>query len=98
MFVIHANMVVKPEQKENFLEQMKLLMQGSQAEEGNIRYTLMQDINDPNAFTMVEEWKDEEAMKFHNATEHFQNFVASAPEFLAAPMQAKVFSADQINK
>nr|WP_283657981.1 putative quinol monooxygenase [Paenibacillus sp. RC343] len=66
-------------------------MSASQAEEGNVRYTLMQDLNDANAFTMVEEWKDAAAVDFHNKSAHFQAFVAAAKELLAAPLQVNAF-------
>lgn len=51
----------------------------------------MQDLNDPNAFTMVEEWKDAAAVDFHNKSAHFQTFVAAAKELLAAPLQVNAF-------
>ncbi len=51
----------------------------------------MQDLNDANAFTMVEEWKDAAAVDFHNKSAHFQAFVAAAKELLAAPLQVNAF-------
>ncbi|MEC0232766.1 putative quinol monooxygenase [Paenibacillus kribbensis] len=91
MVIIHADMKVLPEKREVFLQQTQGLISASQAEEGNVRYTLMQDLNDPNAFTMVEEWKDAAAVDFHNKSAHFQTFVAAAKELLAAPLQVNAF-------
>ncbi|MGQ3480727.1 putative quinol monooxygenase [Paenibacillus sp. TY11] len=91
MIIIHADMKVLPEKRETFLQQTQGLISASQAEEGNVRYTLMQDLNDPNAFTMVEEWKDAAAVDFHNKSAHFQAFVAAAKELLAAPLQVNAF-------
>ncbi|MFB5676471.1 putative quinol monooxygenase [Paenibacillus terreus] len=97
MIIIHANLNVLPEKREAFLKLTEELVKASQAEEGNQRYTLMQDVNDPNKFTMVEEWKDQAAVDFHNQTTHFQSFVAAAPECLAEPLQVNVFAnADQV--
>ena len=47
----------------------------SAAEEGNITYTLNQDINNPRAFAMIEIWKDQDAIDKHNASEHFRTLV-----------------------
>lgn len=91
MIIIHADMKIVPEKKEVFLQQMQALVSASQAEEGNVRYTLMQSVNDANFYTMVEEWKDQAAFEFHNQSAHFQKFIASAPEFMAVPLQAAVF-------
>jgi quinol monooxygenase YgiN len=97
MIIIHANLNVLPEKREVFLGLTKELVKASQAEEGNQRYTLMQDVNDPNKFTVVEEWKDQAAVDFHNQTAHFQSFVAAVPECLAEPLQASIFAnADQV--
>ena len=50
-------------------------MERSAAEEGNITYTLNQDINNPRAFAMIEIWKDQDAIDKHNASEHFRTLV-----------------------
>ncbi|MFB5269746.1 putative quinol monooxygenase [Paenibacillus enshidis] len=97
MIIIHADLKVLAEKRETFLALMQGLVKASQAEEGNQRYTLMQDVEDENSFTVVEEWKDQAAVDFHNQTAHFQSFVAAVPECLAAPLQVSKFAnADQV--
>ncbi|WP_058304240.1 putative quinol monooxygenase [Gorillibacterium timonense] len=91
MIIIHADFKVFPDKKQSFLEAVQPLVQGSQAEAGCIRYTLMQLVGDETAYTMVEEWKDQEAVDAHNASEHFQSFGRFAPSFLADKMNVKVF-------
>ncbi len=98
MFVIHANMLIKPEKVDEFLKEIDALVTASQAEEGNITYVLKRDIKQDNLFTMVEEWKDAEAMQQHNATPHFQKFVQDMQQFAAAPLDAKVFEATEIKR
>ncbi|WP_017814574.1 putative quinol monooxygenase [Paenibacillus shenyangensis] len=98
MFIIHANMLIKPEKVDQFLTEIDALVTASQAEEGNISYVLKRDVKQDNLFTMVEEWKDAAAMQEHNATAHFQKFVKDMQEFAAAPLDAKVFEGTEIKR
>ena len=75
MIKIVARTVVKEGMVDAYLETVKDLVQASAAEEGNITYTLNQDINNPRAFAMIEIWKDQDAIDKHNASEHFQTIV-----------------------
>ena len=75
MIKIVARTVVKEGMEEQYKEIVKELVACSAAEEGNITYTLNQDINNPRAFAMIEIWKDQDAIDKHNASEHFQTIV-----------------------
>jgi quinol monooxygenase YgiN len=75
MIKIVARTVVKEGMVDAYLEIVKELVQASAAEEGNITYTLNQDISNPRAFVMIEIWKDQDAIDKHNASEHFQTIV-----------------------
>lgn len=97
MIIIHALFQVNPLKKERFLAEMSQLVAASQAEEGNISYHLYENTEDKNAFIMVEAWRDSAAVESHNASSHFQAFARVAPEFLAAPLDIKAYSAEQIS-
>ncbi len=77
MIKLVAKVHIKPECVEAFLEVAKPLIEGSQKEEGNIFYTLNRDLSDPCRFAFIECWKDQSAIDFHNATEHFKTGVAA---------------------
>ena len=66
--------------EEKYKEMAKELVLASAAEEGNITYTLNQDITDPCSFAMIEIWKDREAIELHNASEHFTSIVPKLNE------------------
>jgi quinol monooxygenase YgiN len=72
---IVAQFSVKPECIDQFAATAKELVLASQAEEGNISYTLNKCAEDPSTFTFIEVWKSLEAIETHNASEHFQKFV-----------------------
>ncbi|WP_368657823.1 putative quinol monooxygenase [Metabacillus halosaccharovorans] len=97
MIIIHARMSVKPEKKEEFLQEIEAVMEGSRAEAGNNSYDLFQNPTDSNSFVMVESWKDMEAVQAHNASSHFQKFSAAAKKMLSAPLEADVYQAEKLN-
>ena len=75
MIKIVSRNKIKKGEVENVKSILKELVEKSAAEEGNVFYTLNQDINEPDVLTFIEAWKDQEAIDLHNATEHFQRIV-----------------------
>ena len=96
MMLIHANLQVKPDQEQAFLEEAKVLIQASREEAGNIRYDLMKSTEQAGHFTMVEVWEDAEAIAAHNKSEHFTAFGQKASAFMAAPLELNVFSGEPV--
>lgn len=98
MIIIHAVMKINPNVEAEFLETVQELIESSRAEAGNISYKLMKDMDQENTYLMVEQWKDQEAVGAHNASSHFQAFVAKAPKYLTAPLHAQAFVGQPITK
>ncbi|MDR0825025.1 MAG: antibiotic biosynthesis monooxygenase [Prevotella sp.] len=71
---IVAIMTVKPEAIQELLPIFQAVVQGSQEEEGCNFYNLHQDTKDSTKFIMLEEWKSQAAIDFHNNTEHYKTF------------------------
>ncbi|OAV75579.1 putative monooxygenase ycnE [Bacteroidales bacterium Barb7] len=72
--LIVAHVAVKPEFEAEVIEAFQAVVSETRKESGNISYNLYQDINDPLKFTFVEEWKSQDAIQSHSASEHFQTF------------------------
>ncbi|MDX8361704.1 putative quinol monooxygenase [Cytobacillus sp. IB215316] len=96
MIIIHAVTHVNPAKEEAFLEDIRSLITASRAEGGNISYDLMKDTEKDSVYTMVEAWKDLEAVNSHNASEHFTYFTNKAKEYLIAPLDVKIYDAKQL--
>lgn len=79
---IVAIMKVKPEAMKDIMPIFQAIVQGSQEEEGCISYNLHQDINDPTTFIMLEEWQSQDAIDFHNATDHYKAFKEASKELI----------------
>ncbi len=89
--VIGAQVFIKPEKVVDFLAVTDDLVTKSRAEAGNISYTLYQDPKDNTKFFVFEEWKDQAAIDFHFATEHFQNFGKTLNECAASPAVITIY-------
>lgn len=75
MIKIIARRVVRPENIEQYETLAKELVEKSQAEAGNVSYTLNKSTADPKVHTFIEIWKDQAAIDAHNASEHFTRLV-----------------------
>lgn len=71
MLKVVAKLTVKKEKIEEFKKTAEDLIRKSKAEEQNIFYTLNQNVEDEQKFAFIECWKDADALKAHEATEHF---------------------------
>ena len=91
MIKIYAERTVKQENIEAYKTLGSQLVAASQAEEGCISYTLNQCLEDPCVFAFIEIWKDMEAIKCHNATEHFTTLVPQMGALCSAKAPVKLF-------
>ena len=75
MIKIVAKNTLKDGKKAEFIKTAQELIAKSRAEEGNISYSLFEDVNDEKIVAFIEEWKDLKAIEFYNNTEHFKRIV-----------------------
>jgi len=61
----------------DFEKALKAVVDGTNTEEGNISYEAQKDINNPLVYVIIEVWKSQEAIDFHNETPHFKAFVVA---------------------
>ncbi len=84
MIKIIANLYLKPECVNDAMPILKELVQKSRAEDGNVFYDLHVNKKDNTHLIFLEGWRDSEAIKTHNASEHFTTLLPQC-----APMMAK---------
>ena len=83
--------IIKDGEKENFIRTAKELIEKSRAEEGNISYGLYEDVENLNVLTFIEEWKDMDAISFHNSTEYFKRIVPMLAEFREGSSEVSLY-------
>lgn len=91
MIKIIAKMTAKNGQAENLKAAAKELVEKSATEAGNISYTLNVNKADPNQFAIMECWKDQAAIDFHNNTEHFTGILPKIAGLCDGDMTVDLF-------
>ncbi|MDB4582604.1 antibiotic biosynthesis monooxygenase [Draconibacterium sp.] len=75
MISIVAKFIINEGEESNFLALINDLGNASRAEEGCIEYILHKDLDKPLTYCLIEKWKDQDAVDFHNNTQHFTGTV-----------------------
>ena len=81
-FTAIATLIAKAGQQDALERHLRALIEPTRVEAGCGQYDLHQDLANPLAFYMIEQWSSDEALQAHDASAHVQNFRAKAPEFL----------------
>lgn len=90
MIAVTLRLVAQPEKREELLRRVKEGLFGpTRAERGCIRYRFYQDVEDPNAFSFVEEWESWEALNEHFRSEHVGRFLEAVGGLVSAPPEAR---------
>ncbi|KUF06379.1 putative quinol monooxygenase [Leucobacter sp. G161] len=72
MFTVIARYNATPETAEEVAALLPRLAAGSRTEAGNISYTITRDLEQPERFVIVEEYRSAEDFAAHRETTHFQ--------------------------
>lgn len=89
--IISAQVSIKPEKVDAFINLTKDLIEKSRAEEGCVSYSLYQDPQDKTKFLFFEEWKNQAAVDFHFDTEHFKKFGDVLNDCASAPAAITIY-------
>jgi autoinducer 2-degrading protein len=81
---------VKPEHIEDFKKITLYNCENSRKEEGNVRFDLLQNKDDPTKFTLYEHFRDKAAIDFHKTTEHYNKWAAEVEPYMASPRKKSV--------
>jgi quinol monooxygenase YgiN len=58
-------MIVRPERRSDLLEAMRGMLEPSRVERGCLSYCLYEDVENRNAFVLLEEWATQEDLERH---------------------------------
>lgn len=76
----------KPGHADELEQLLAVLQTASRRDDGCIDYTVIIDEQDRNTFLLYEKWTDADAMVLHNEKQHVVDFLASAAEHMAEPL------------
>ena len=88
---INARLNVKPESIEQFLNFAKVIVAASNLEPGCLVYNLYQEVGKPSNFIFYEVYINQEAIDFHNSTDHFKTFIGQITSILDGNPKIEIF-------
>lgn len=99
MIIVHGTFPIKPEQRAEALELMRIMSSASQAEYGCVTYEFYVGLTDPNTLLLFQEWESVDALQGHFQTDHMDEFLKSLPDVLDGEVSTRryeVRSSDEI--
>jgi len=87
MIVTIVHVWVKPEFIDDFIQATKINHINSVKETGNIRFDVLQDVNDPSKFTLYEAYISEKASMEHKNTQHYLDWREKVKDWMAKPRE-----------
>ena len=72
MFTVVAHYYAKPETADEVASLLPKLAEASRAEDGNLSYVINRDLESPENFVIVEEYRTADDFQAHRDSEHFQ--------------------------
>lgn len=92
MFIVHVHVHVKPEYVEEFKKATLENARNSVEEPGVARFDVIQQLDDPTRFILVEVYRDEAASAAHKETSHYQVWRDTVAEMMAEPRSSVKFT------
>jgi (4S)-4-hydroxy-5-phosphonooxypentane-2,3-dione isomerase len=99
MLIVHVHVHVKPDSIALFRQATIENARRSVEEPGIARFDVIQDLNDPARFILVEVYRTSAAPAQHKATAHYQTWRDTVADMMAEPrtsiQYSNVFPADE---
>jgi quinol monooxygenase YgiN len=92
MYIIHVQIHVQPDQLEAFKAATLANAQASVQEPGIARFDVVQRLDDPARFTLVEAYRSPEDHERHRQTAHYATWAAAVAPMMAEPRSALKFA------
>ncbi|MBN1368095.1 MAG: antibiotic biosynthesis monooxygenase [Dehalococcoidales bacterium] len=91
MLVVTAVIKVITGKGNEFEKEFRELALKVRKDPGAIAYVLNRHTQNPNQYFVYEKYENEEALKYHGSTPHFQAFMGKAKQFEAGPPEINVY-------
>ena len=87
MHVVCIHVHVKPEHREAFIAASLENARQTICEPGNLRFDVIQQVDDPNRLMLYEVYRDEAGMSAHKETPHYARWRDAVAPWMAEPRQ-----------
>jgi (4S)-4-hydroxy-5-phosphonooxypentane-2,3-dione isomerase len=85
MYVTIVNIHVKPGHVADFIEAIRENHELSVQEPGNLRFDILQSLDDPERFVTYMAYRDEECARHHRETAHYFEFRETVAAWMVEP-------------
>jgi autoinducer 2-degrading protein len=92
MHIIIVRLEVKPERVDDFLQLVSFNAAESRKEPGNLRFDVVRSVDNPTRFELYEVYRDEAAVRAHQATPHYAKWRAEIEALLVTPRISEKFT------
>lgn len=93
MYIVHVHIHVKPKQTEAFIKATKENAEKSVGNEpGVARFDVMQQIEDPTRFILIEVYRTPEDATRHKETKHYKRWREIAEPMMAEPRTRIIYT------
>jgi (4S)-4-hydroxy-5-phosphonooxypentane-2,3-dione isomerase len=93
LLVVHVQVRVKPEAVDSFRTASLANAGASRKEPGVLRFDVVQDLEDPTRFVLVEVYRGAAAAAAHKETAHYATWRDAVAPLMAEPRTSRKFSA-----
>jgi (4S)-4-hydroxy-5-phosphonooxypentane-2,3-dione isomerase len=83
MYIVNVHVHVQPEHREGFIEAPLDNARNTIREPGNLRFDVLQELDDPNRFVIYEAYRDDAALAAHKASAHYARWAAAVNPWMA---------------
>jgi autoinducer 2-degrading protein len=87
MYVTLVHVHVKPEHVADFIASIGKNHERSVLEPGNLRFDILQSVDDPTRFVAYEAYLDKASARAHKDTAHYQAWRDEVTDWMAEPRQ-----------
>src|SRR5271169_7243709 len=74
--MVTMRLSVRPDRRHEFMKSIRGMLELTRGEPGCISYSLYEDIENKNSFTLVEEWKTPDDLEEHVCTDNYRRLLA----------------------
>jgi autoinducer 2-degrading protein len=85
MFVTLVHVHVKPEHLDAFVDATRANHEASVREDGNLRFDVLQSVDDPTRFLLYEAYRSQDDFAAHQKTAHYLAWKSTVADWMARP-------------
>jgi quinol monooxygenase YgiN len=98
MIVVTGRVQIPAEHRERFLEVATQMCRSSREDDGCVGYRVYADLEQPEDYVFIEEWRDDAALQEHFTQPHTTSFISELPGLLGGPPDALFHSVSSSRK